>query len=156
MKSLTDTYKLLNGYEIPCIGFGTWQSPNGEEPDLPAMEKAVEAAIKAGYRHIDTAADYGNEIAVGKGIKNSGIPRNEIFVTSKLWNDERGYETTKAAFEKTLADLGLEYIDMYLIHWPAAPHQFENWQEINNETWRAIDGIEFCGGMAFDPDEVDF
>ena len=112
MKSSYDTFRLNNGYEIPCVGFGTWQTPDGETAEMAGQRMAVSEAIKAGYRHIDTAACYGNEAGVGRGIKKSGIEREKLFVTSKVWNTERGYEKTVAAFEKTLADLGLDYLDL--------------------------------------------
>ena len=106
----TDAFTLKNGVKIPCIGFGTWQSADG-----PTAENAVREAIEAGYRHIDTAAIYHNERSVGRGIKDSGIKREDIFVTSKVWNTCRGYQTTLEAFEKTLSDLQLDYLDLYLI-----------------------------------------
>ena len=140
MKSLNDTFKLNNGYEIPCVGFGTWQTPDGETAVM-----AVSEAIKAGYRHIDTAACYENEIGVGQGIKVSGIEREKLFVTSKVWNTERGYEKTMAAFEKTLSDLELDYLDLYLIHWPASSSRFTNWEEINLGTWRAMTKLYQAG-----------
>lgn len=140
MKSLNDTFHLNNGYEIPCVGFGTWQTPDGE---IAVM--AVSEAIKTGYRHIDTASCYENEVGVGQGIKRSGIEREKLFVTSKVWNTERGYEKTIAAFEKTLADLGLDYLDLYLIHWPASSSQYDNWEEINLETWRAMTELYRAG-----------
>lgn len=140
MNRLADTFVLSNGRGIPCIGLGTWQTASGEE----AVE-AVSCAIKMGYRHIDGAAIYGNERSVGKGvalgIREAGISREELFVTSKLWNTERGYDRTLDAFEKTLADLGLDYLDLYLIHWPAAAHQFDDWQAINRDTWRAFEKL---------------
>ncbi len=102
-KNLQDTYTLANDVQIPCIGFGTWQTPDGE-----TAINSVKAALKAGYRHIDTAACYGNEASVGQAIKESGVPREEIFVTSKVWNTERGYEKTLAAFETTMAKLDLD------------------------------------------------
>lgn len=139
-KNLQDTYTLANDVQIPCIGFGTWQTPNGE-----TAINSVKAALKAGYRHIDTAACYGNEASVGQAIKESGVPREEIFVTSKVWNTERGYEKTLAAFETTMAKLDLDYVDLYLIHWPAAANQFENWKEINAQTWRALEGLYIEG-----------
>ena len=133
MNRLTDTFRLKNGYEIPCMGFGTWQTPDGD-----TAVKAVREAIQAGYRHIDTAAAYENEAGVGNGIQAAGIPRDELFVTSKVWNTDRGYEKTREAFEKTLHDLQLEYLDLYLIHWSASESRFSDWEEINLETWRAI------------------
>lgn len=139
-KNLQDTYTLANAVQIPCIGFGTWQTPNGE-----TAINSVKAALKAGYRHIDTAACYGNEASVGQAIKKSGVPREEIFVTSKVWNTERGYEKTLAAFETTMAKLDLDYVDLYLIHWPAAANQFENWKEINAQTWRALEELYIEG-----------
>lgn len=131
---------LINGKKIPVIGFGTWQAPNGQ-----ITCDAVKTALKSGYRHVDAAAIYGNETFVGKAIKEfmdeSGVGREELFVTSKVWNTERGYEKTIAAFHKTLKDLQLEYLDLYLIHWPASGSQFENWEEINHETWRALETL---------------
>lgn len=140
MNKLSDAFILSNGYKIPCIGLGTWQTPDGE-----TAVKAVSEAIKVGYRHIDTAACYENEVGVGKGIKASGIERKNLFVTSKVWNTERGYAKTMAAFEKTLSDLGLDYLDLYLIHWPASPSRFQNWEEINLETWRALTELYKAG-----------
>jgi diketogulonate reductase-like aldo/keto reductase len=103
--------KLNNNYEMPIIGLGTWRSSNDD------AYTAVLAALKAGYRHIDTAAVYGNESGVGKAIKDSGVKREEIFVTTKLWNGDQGYESTLKAFETSLEKLGLDYVDLYLIHW---------------------------------------
>lgn len=124
---------LNNGYTIPEIGFGTWKITDKE-----AAVQSVKEALAAGYRHIDTAAAYENETEVGQAIMESGIKREDLFITSKLWNSERGYESTLEAFEKTLERLGLDYLDLYLIHWPASVHQFENWETINVETWRAM------------------
>lgn len=134
MNKLTDTYTLNNGVKIPIVGFGTWQSKDGAE-----AYEAVKAALKAGYRHIDTAAAYGNEESVGRAIKDSGIDRKELFVTSKLWNDDHGYDSAKKALDLSLEKLGLDYLDLYLIHWPN-PIKFRNeWQEKNADSWRAME-----------------
>lgn len=131
---LTDTYKLNNGVEIPVVGFGTWQTPNGQ-----VAKDAVLAALNAGYRHIDTAAAYGNETSVGEAIKASGVKRDELFVTTKLWNSDHGYENAKKAIDKSLENLGLDYLDLYLIHWPNPAAMRENWAELNTESWRAME-----------------
>lgn len=133
MNSISSCFKLKNGKEIPCIGYGTWQTPDGK-----IAAECVKEAIRVGYRHIDAAACYDNEVGVGKGISESGIAREKLFVTSKVWNTERGYDKTMAAFEKTLKDLALDYLDLYLIHWPAAQHQYKDWEEINLSTWKAM------------------
>ncbi|WP_343073970.1 aldo/keto reductase [Clostridium sp. YIM B02506] len=130
---MSDNFTLSNVYKIPCVGFGTWQTPDGD-----TAVSSVKAALSFGYKHIDTAAVYGNEKSVGTGIAESKVSREELFVTSKVWNKDRGYEKTIAAFNKTLDDLGLDYLDLYLIHWPANAKQFSNWDEINLETWRAM------------------
>ncbi len=107
------TVKLNNGIEISILGFGVFQVTNAEE-----CERSVSEAIQTGYRLIDTAASYLNEEAVGKAIKSSGIPRDKLFVTTKLWIQDAGYERTKKAFEKSLHRLQLDYLDLYLIHQP--------------------------------------
>lgn len=129
--------KLSNGYQIPSPGFGTFKTPDGE-----VCVNAVCEAIAAGYRHIDTAAIYGNEVSVGEGIRQSGITRGEVFVTSKVWNSERGYDKTLRACEKTLKDLGMDYLDLYLIHWPANRLQFgDKADAINVDTWKAMERL---------------
>ncbi|WP_122645645.1 aldo/keto reductase [Enterococcus mediterraneensis] len=131
---LKDTYKLANGVEIPVVGFGTWQTPDGQ-----VAEDSVLAALKAGYRHIDTAAAYGNEESVGRGIKASGIPREELFVTTKLWNKDHSYDLAKQAIEDSLTKLGLDYLDLYLIHWPNPIDFRDNWEQANADSWRAME-----------------
>lgn len=134
LKNINSLLTLNNGVTIPCVGYGTFRTPND------VAEKAVEDAINVGYRLIDTAAVYGNEEGVGKGIKDSGIDRHRLFVTSKLWNTDRGYESTKKALDATLQHLQMDYLDLYLIHWPANRKQFgDRAAEINAETWRAME-----------------
>jgi diketogulonate reductase-like aldo/keto reductase len=134
--SLADGFRLSNGVSIPCIGFGTFDVGDGG-----TVTAAVKAAIDAGYRHIDAAARYGNEADVGRGIRESGIAREAIFVTSKLPNSVRGVENTLAAFSKTLADLGLSYLDLYLIHWPN-PREFrDDWRRANAASWQAFEKL---------------
>lgn len=129
-------FTLNNGYKIPCLGFGTFRVADGEE-----AEKTVLGALEAGYRHLDGAAIYRNEKSVGKAIKEFGLPRNELFVTSKLWNDNKGYENTLEAFAQTTEDLGLDYLDLYLIHWPIGRLFQEDWQEANAATWAAFEEL---------------
>jgi len=136
MIQFSDDFKLSNGIPIPNIGFGTWQSPEGE-----TTVRSVLAALECGYRHIDTAAAYGNEQSVGEAIRLSGLKRESLFVTSKLWNSNRGYEKTLAAFDRTMDELGLEYLDLFLIHWPAARGKPEEWQKTNAGTWRAMEKL---------------
>lgn len=132
--SLTDTYTLNNGVEIPVVGFGTWQTPDGD-----VAENAVTWALDAGYRHIDTAAIYRNEESVGGAIAKSGVPREEIFVTTKLWNDSHSYDKAKEALDTSLEKLGLDYVDLYLIHWPNPVAFRENWEEANASAWKAME-----------------
>jgi len=132
--ALTDTFTLANGVKIPVIGFGTWQTPDGDV----AYQSTIDA-LAAGYRHIDTAAAYGNEESIGRALKDSGIAREDIFVTSKLWNDAHGYEEAKQALDATLARLDLDYLDLYLVHWPNPKAFRENWAEANAAAWRAME-----------------
>ena len=119
--------KLANGVDIPSIGFGTYKL--GEEQEV--IDK-VKLALNLGYRQIDTASFYGNEEGVGKGIAESGIDRKDIFLVTKLWNDDHGYEETINAFNKSIKKLGVDYLDLYLIHWP---------NKLNSETWRAFEDL---------------
>jgi len=135
-KNLSEGYKFHNGVESPCIGFGTFQMPN-----TAVCETAVMEAIKAGYRHIDTAAIYGNEETCGSGIKKSGVKREDLFITTKLWNEVRGYDETLAAFDESLKRLGLDYLDLYLIHWPNPVMHRANWKTANAESWRAMEKL---------------
>ena len=129
MNHQTDTYQLANGVGIPCIGYGTWQTPDGD-----VAVRAVADAIEAGYRHIDTAQAYGNEESVGRGIRESGIDRKELFITTKLWNRNHSYELTMRSFEESMNKLGLDYLDLFLIHWPNPIAFRDRWQEANAES----------------------
>lgn len=140
MQTLTDSYLLSNGVTIPRLGFGTYKTPEGE-----VGVASVKTALETGYRHIDTAAFYGNESSVGRAIRAAGIPREEIFVTTKVWNTERGYEKAKASILASLDRLGLEYLDLCLIHWPATARQYQDWEAINRDTWRAFTELHRLG-----------
>ena len=126
--------ELNNGKIIPSIGFGTWKLKNNEE-----TVEVIKEAIKCGYSHIDTAFAYGNEETIGKGIKESNIDRKDLFITGKLWNDDRGYENIINACKRTIKNLNCEYLDLYLIHWPASKAVHDDWIEINKETWQALE-----------------
>lgn len=134
------TFKINNGNELPFLAYGTWKLPNNEE-----TIEIVANAIKSGYRYIDTASAYLNEEYVGKGIKASNIKREELFIAGKLWNEDRGYDNIISACKKTINNLECEYLDVYLIHWPASPAVHENWEEINNETWKAFEYLYETG-----------
>lgn len=134
MQDIADTYTLNNGVKIPVVGFGTWQTPSGK-----VAYDSVKIALASGYRHIDTATAYGNEESVGKGIKDSGLNRHDIFLTTKLWNPDHGYENTKKALDRSLTSLGTDYVDLYLIHWPSPVDTRDQWEELNAETWRAME-----------------
>ena len=135
-----ENFKLSNGIEIPAIGFGTWLL-EGEKVTEP-----LKIALEKGYTHIDTAAIYKNEKEIGAVLKADNVDRSKLFITSKCWNSERGYEKALAAFEQTLADLQTDYLDLYLIHWPANETQFpDNWAELNAGTWRAFEEIYKSG-----------
>lgn len=140
LTSLSDCYTLSNQVHIPCIALGTWQS----SPELTA--DAVQKAVEGGYRHLDCAAVYGNEKDVGRGIAQAGLPRKELFLTSKVWNIDRGYEKTLKAFEASCLDLGTDYLDLYMIHWPANRKMYPNdWQKRNLDTWRALEKLYHDG-----------
>ncbi|NMA79194.1 MAG: aldo/keto reductase [Clostridiales bacterium] len=136
MKSIQDTFTLSNGVKIPCVGFGTWNLENSQSGiDI------IKTAIDCGYRHIDTAAAYHNENAVGRAVTTSGLPREEMFVTSKLDNASHGYEETLAAFDRTMNELGLDYLDLYLIHWPKPYAIRDRWKILNEGTWLAFEEL---------------
>lgn len=133
-------FRISNGIDIPAIGFGTWLL-EGEKVTEP-----LKTALEKGYTHIDTAAIYKNEKEIGVVLQSQNIDRKELFITSKCWNTERGYEKALAAFEQTLTDLQTDYLDLYLIHWPANETQFpDNWAALNASTWRAFEEIYTSG-----------
>ncbi len=121
----TAVIPLRDGGSIPQVGLGVWQTPRGE-----VTRNAVLTALELGYRHIDTARVYGNEMDVGIAVRESGIPREQIFVTTKLWNDDQGYDSTLRAFEASLVRLGLEYVDLYLLHWPVHARRLDSWDAL--------------------------
>ncbi len=127
VKSIRSVVKLSNGVQMPILGLGVYKSLGKD-----ALE-AIDYALECGYRLIDTASFYHNEQEVGKAVRRSGIPREEIFVTTKVWNDDHGYENTLEAFERSRNELGMDYVDLYLIHWPV-PDKFQ-------ETWRALERL---------------
>lgn len=124
--SIEDTAELSNGVRMPWLGLGVWQSQEGKE-----VEQAVQWALQHGYRHIDTAAIYRNEKGVGQGLKKSGIPREDVFLTTKVWNSDQGFESTLKAFDASLKLLDTDYVDLYLIHWPVEGKY--------KDTWRALE-----------------
>lgn len=127
-KSLQDTATLHNGVKMPWFGLGVYKAEEGDE-----VIKAVKAAISAGYRSIDTAALYQNEEGVGRAVRECGVPREELFITTKVWNSDQGYESTLAAFEASMEKLGLDYLDLYLVHWPVKGKY--------KETYRALEKL---------------
>ena len=143
------TLTLNNGIEMPQLGFGVFQVPNDE------TQRAVEAALAAGYRSIDTAAIYGNEEGVGRALAGSGIARDELFITSKVWNSEQGYDSTLRAYDDALERLGLDHLDLFLIHWPTPE------KDLYADTWRALEKIYADGRVRaigvsnFQPEHLD-
>ncbi|MFN6671875.1 aldo/keto reductase [Enterococcus gallinarum] len=135
-----NSYTLSNNVSIPELGFGTWQTPNGD-----VAVSAVKKALEVGYRHIDTAQGYKNEDSVGQAIKESDIPREEIFLTTKLWNENHSYDLVLSSFEESLKKLQTDYIDLFLIHWPNPVKFRDNWQSANAETWRAMEELYQAG-----------
>ncbi|QHC65479.1 aldo/keto reductase [Rathayibacter sp. VKM Ac-2759] len=141
MPALTDTFTLSNGVEIPRIGFGTWQIEDG-----PDAYDAVTTALATGYRHLDTARGYGNEASVARALRDSGVPRDEVFITTKLPAEVKDYEGAKASFETTMAALELDYVDLYLIHapWPWSDMGSDH-RDGNIAAWKAMEEIYEAG-----------
>ena len=133
-------YRLYNGVEIPAIGIGTWQITNRD-----MIGQVLNDAFETGYRLIDTAAAYGNEISIGKVLRDMGCSRDEIFVSDKLWNTNRGFYEAQEACKKSLKKLKLDYLDAYLIHWPASGKLHDNAYELNADTWRGMEALYKAG-----------
>lgn len=149
-------YTLNNGLEIPVMGFGTWQTPDGE-----VAEESVLTALNSGYNHIDTAAAYGNEASVGRAIKRSGISRDKLYITTKLANPSHTYKDAKKAIEDSLKELDMDYIDLYLIHWPNPLASRHEWKQRNADSWKAMEEavdaglIKSIGVSNFHPHHLD-
>jgi methylglyoxal/glyoxal reductase len=122
---LRSKVRLNNGVKMPVLGLGVWKTPPGK-----VTQRAVTEALEVGYRLVDTASMYGNEKDVGAAIRGSGIPRDEIFVTTKVWNDDQGYESTLAAFDRSQKALGLDVVDLYLLHWPVPGRRLDSWRAL--------------------------
>ena len=133
-----EKFTLSNGVEIPAVGYGTYLTSEKDDG-------TVAAALAAGYRHFDTASFYGTEQALGDALKAAGVPREELFLTSKLWKDEMGYENALAAFERSLQKLGTDYLDLYLIHWPRTDDLTAEWRQLDRDTWRALEELYRAG-----------
>lgn len=131
-----DAFKLRNGVEIPCVGFGTYLTPDGD-----TCVNSVKEALLAGYRHIDTAEFYANEESVGKALAESGISRDEVFVTTKLWNTNQGYDSALRHFDMSAKKLRLDTVDLYLIHWPMAKDFVADYPKTLLDTWRAFERL---------------
>lgn len=123
--SMESPVRLNSGAEIPRVGLGVYLAARGEE-----TQGAVGEALRVGYRHLDTAQAYGNEVDVGIAVRDSGIPRSELFITTKLWNDDQGYDEALQAFDASMVRLGLEYLDLYLLHWPVPGKRLDSWRAL--------------------------
>ncbi len=134
--NLGDEVALANGVTIPCVGFGTYKNTDPAE-----CLSSVREALAAGYRHVDTAQFYFNEENVGEAIRESGLPRNEIFLTTKVWNTSQGYDNTLRAFDESMGKLGLDYLDLYLVHWPVAKDYATDYPSAFTQTWRALEKL---------------
>ncbi len=134
-----DTFVLANQVEIPVIGFGTYKTANGQDVSI------IRQAIEAGYRHLDMAAVYNNEALVGQVIRECGVPRGEFFLASKIWRDDLGYESALKEFEKSCENLGTDYLDLYLMHWPRPKDLSADWRTLDIETWRAMEELYRAG-----------
>jgi diketogulonate reductase-like aldo/keto reductase len=130
--SIGDTVRLASGAKMPLLGLGTYRAEEG-----PAVERAVTTALRLGYRSIDTASLYGNEASIGRALRTSGVPRTDVFLATKVWNDEQGYSDTLRALRRSLDRLGTDYVDLYLVHWPVPRYIAQ--------TWRAMEELHRTG-----------
>lgn len=135
MNSMYDCYTLSNGVKIPCLGFGIYKAAEENNAEI------IKMAIAAGYRYFDTASFYGTERYLGEAVQESGIPREQFFLASKVWKTEMGYEQTKEAFARTLQNLKTDYLDLYLIHWPLPTPEETEWKKLDLDTWRAMEEL---------------
>lgn len=135
MKSIYDTYTLSNGVKIPCVAYGTYKAKDENGADI------ISAAVEEGYRYFDTASFYETESYVAEAISRSGLPREDFFIATKLWKEEMGYEEALAACERSLKRLNTDYIDLYLIHWPKPTPDYEDWKQLDLDTWRALEKL---------------
>ncbi len=135
MKSIYDSYTLNNGVKNPCVGFGTFKAADGQSAEV------LKTAVDAGYRYFDTASFYETEESLGKAVREKQIPREELFIASKAWKTEMGYREVKEAFERSLERLQMDYLDLYLIHWPVPEEGYENWKQLDIDTWKGLEEL---------------
>lgn len=135
MKSMYDCYELTNGVKVPCMGFGTYKAAEGDDI------KILKMALEVGYRYFDTASFYENEACLARAVHEMGVKREELFLTSKAWKTQMGYEQVKQAFAESLEKLETDYLDLFLIHWPLPEVGYSDWQKLDIETWRALEEL---------------
>ncbi len=135
MKSIYDSYTLNNGVKNPCVGFGTFKAADGQSTEI------LKTAMDAGYRYFDTASFYDTEESLGRAVKEKQILREELFLTSKAWKTEMGYYEVKNAFERSLQKLQTDYLDLYLIHWPVPEEGYQDWKELDIDTWKGMEEL---------------
>lgn len=135
MRSIYDGYTLNNGVVNPCVGFGTFKAADGQSTEV------LKTAIDAGYRYFDTASFYDTERSLGQAVREKEIPREELFITSKAWKTEMGYREVRQAFEQSLKNLGTDYLDLYLIHWPVPQEGYQDWKQLDIDTWKGMEEL---------------
>lgn len=135
MNSMYDCYELSNGVKVPCMGFGTYKAAEGDDTGI------IKTAIEAGYRYFDTASFYGNEACIAKALREMEIKREDVFLTSKAWKTQMGYDKIRQAFSESLERLETDYLDLFLIHWPLPEVGYSDWKKLDIETWRALEEL---------------